>query len=349
MGEMDVQSTTVNKGLTASYTLFSGLQGITSYRLLQSQVESSQLHERKIRDNALMLTAQHYFNVLMAQDNLKILRAQLDISRQRLAQSRDMLDRGMRSSLESLAAQVDFDADSTSVLAAEFNYRDALRSLNLHMGWELDRRYDVVDLEWVTGDYADMGDLSLQGNTAYLLQQEAEHQSDLILKKTKGSYLPRVSLSTTYGSQQTNMDLNMSRDNPDLTMSTGLSLNWNLFDGRKKRAIESDRLMIRNAELGTLAAWRQAENDLASAMAEYDNSRSILSLSENALESAQLNYNQTSEYYRMGQASSTQFRDSQLNLSRAKISQTQSRYAVYLNELSIWYITGTLEERIKAL
>ena len=348
-GEVDVENTSLSAGLNASYTLFNGMQGLTKYHLLNTQALASELQSDMIEENILLSAANLYVNVLIRHDNLQISQEQLEISRQRLDQALEQTERGMASSLSALAARVDFDNDSVGVIESRYAFLEAKRNLNLLVGWELNLDYQPEPLDYDLGRY-DIESLLFEAensNKSHALILNLEKQTDLNLKRTMGSILPRVSISGAYGLQQINPDIDFAFDNPDLSTAAGVSLSWNLFDGMKSKSIQSGRLLQKNCEWNTLDSKRQLEKSLNSALAYYEKSQQLLELKANTLSSAQLNFDQTSEYFRLGQVSSTQFRDAQLNLSRAKSSQVQARYSAYLAEMSLWQLTGQLEVKIK--
>ena len=346
-GEVDVENTSLSAGLNGSYTLFNGMQGLTKYQLLNTQAQASELQSDMIEENILLSAANLYVNVLLRFDNLQISLEQVGISRQRLDQALEQTERGMGTSLSALAAQVDFDNDSVSVIESEYALQEAKRNLNLLVGWDLNQDYQPRSLSYELGSY-DLQMLTSEGkkaNKSHALNLNLEKQTDLNMKRTLGSVLPRVSLSGSYGLQQVNPDVDFSFDNPDMTTTAGLSLSWNLFDGMKAKSIQSGRLLQKNSEWNTLDSKRELDKSLSSALAYYEKSRQILELKANTLSSAHLNFDQTQEYFRLGQVSSTQFRDAQLNLSRAKSSQIQARYSAYLAEMSLWQLTGQLKEK----
>ena len=343
-GEVSASTTRNTAGLNASYTLFKGLQGVNTYKLLKTQASAAELQETLAVENTLMAVSQAYFGLLMSFDNLNILHQQMNVSRERLSQALDKNARGMSSSLQALTAQVDFDSDSSAVIEAEYAYAEARRSLNLILGWGLDESYEpnVVDRKF--GDYqlSDLLEIGLTGNTTYVLSQNRESQSQLNLKTTLGSVLPTIAMSGSYGLAQVNSDFDLALDNPDLSLSGGLSLSWNLFDGRKGKSLQSAKILKRNSELSTLEASRQMSKAIESAHESYTKSLRVLELKQTTLASAQLNFEQTREYFRLGQVGSTQFRDSQVNLSRVQSSLSQARYSAYLDEMNIWLLTGQL-------
>ena len=343
-GEVSASTTRNTAGLNASYTLFKGLQGVNTYKLLKTQASAAELQETLAVENTLMAVSQAYFGLLMSFDNLNILHQQMNVSRERLSQALDKNARGMSSSLQALTAQVDFDSDSSAVIEAEYAYAEARRSLNLILGWGLDESYEpnVVDRKF--GDYqlSDLLEIGLTGNTTYVLSQNRESQSQLNLKTTLGSVLPTIAMSGSYGLAQVNSDFDLALDNPDLSLSGGLSLSWNLFDGRKGKSLQSAKILKRNSELSTLESSRQMSKAIESAYESYAKSLRVLELKQTTLASAQLNFEQTREYFRLGQVGSTQFRDSQVNLSRVQSSLSQARYSAYLDEMNIWLLTGQL-------
>lgn len=347
-GTVNTQTTRNTASLSTAYTLFNGMKGLNTYKLLNTQAEASELQLSLISENVLYATSQAYFSLLMTHDNLSILKEQMSVSRERLLQAIDKNDLGMSSRLQALAARVDFDSDSSSVLEAEFAFADARRRLNLLLGWELDRHYTPVLVNQEFGNYRaeELAQLVMQGNTSLLISQNQEAQGQLNTKNAKGSLLPAFSLSGSYGLQQVNPDVDLGMGNADMTLSTGLTLSWNVFDGRKGKNIQNAHIQQKNSELNVLDSKRQTLSDLEAAHSSFIKSRQVLDLKQNTLASAQLNFEQTNELFRLGMVSSTQFRESQLNLSRVKISLIVAKYSAYLDELKIWQLTGQLEARM---
>ena len=349
LGEVDYENTSMSAGLNASYTVFNGMQGLTKYQLLGVQAKASDIQGEMIEENMLLSAANLYVNVLISHDQHQISLEQMDISRQRLLQALDQTERGMASSLSALAARVDFDNDSVAVIESNYGLQEAKRQLNLLVGWDLNQDYQPKALEHDLASYELQALISEAevSNKSHSLNLNIEKQTDLNMKRTMGSVLPKVKLSGSYGLQQINADVDFAFDNPDLGSTAGLSLSWNLFDGMKSKSIQSGRLLQKNSAWNTLNSKRELHKSLSSALSYYEKSQQLFDLKANSLASAQLNFDQTQEYFRLGQVSSTQFRDAQLNLSRAKTSQIKARYSTYLAEMSLWQLTGQLQEKVK--
>jgi len=347
-GELQNQTTRNTAGITAAYSLFRGSQGLHSYQKLKSQAQLSELVQTQTVENTLLAVVQAYITLQLSYDKLAIIREQLNVSRERLIQARDRRQLGMNSQLQTLAAQVDFDSDSSAVLEADFAYTEARRQLNLLLGWDLSQTYrpefkahqlKKYDLPALTG-------AGLAQNTRLLISKQQAALAKRQLKISQGGFWPAINISTSYGLQQVNSELDLAMNDPDLALTGGLSLSWNLFDGRQRTVVQNARIQTRNSTLSVLELTRQTTTSLASAFSSYEKSLKVLALKQNNLESARLNFKQTRELYRIGTVSSTQFRDAQLNVSLVKWGRLQARYQAYLAEVQLWQLSGQLEAQL---
>jgi outer membrane protein len=344
----NTQNTSISNGANLSYTIFNGLKGVNTYRLLKVQAKNVKLQHEILIENTLYNSSLLFFNLLMSYDNLNILKEQLDISKERLKQIRDKNDLGIASQLQTLAAQVDFDSDSSSVIESEFLFEDNIRKLNLILGWDLTHKYIPVldEYDFSTYNLSELQEQVLQKNKNLIVNQNLKTKSELDLKMAKGSLLPTISANVNYGLSQTNSDVDFGFDDPNLSISSGLNFSWNIFDGRGKNNVQNAKSQLRNSELSIIDSEREMINEIESAYQSFIKSLKILDLKKNNLNSAQLNFDQTNELYRLGTVTSTQFRESQLNLSRVKNSMSSAKYSAYLGEIKIWLLIGQIENKL---
>ena len=82
--------------------------------------------------------------------------------------------------------------------------------------------------------------------------------------------------------------------------------------------------------------------DLVNAFASHQYNLQVLELEEDALEASKLNFEQSREYYHLGQISSTTYREAQLNYVEAQNKRSAARYQAKRSEISIEKISGTL-------
>ncbi|HAJ81589.1 MAG TPA: transporter, partial [Zunongwangia profunda] len=86
----------------------------------------------------------------------------------------------------------------------------------------------------------------------------------------------------------------------------------------------------------------QVERDIANALGNYENKLYIYRVQEENVLTNQDNFNRSEEQYRLGQISSIEFRQAQINLLDAKTSLNLAKYDAKLAELQLLQLTGQL-------
>jgi len=342
---VDGANTNTSAGLSLSYTLFNGLSQIYAYRNLKEQLNSAELQERLTIENTLLGVAQAYFNLITADQNLAIVQEQLRVSRERLTLSRERMELGSLGRLEYLSAQVDFNSDSIAFMNIQQAKDDARRNLNVLLGWESEKEIAAQPDESPFTNY-ELGDLtekSRLNSSSILLSTSSVEQFQLNLKSSKTSFLPQLTYSTSFGRDQTAPDFGLGLDDPNKALRHNFSVSWNLFIGGKRKAsVQNARIALKNAELNKADALLNLEKDVVSFHAAYGNSLTTLLSEQKTLEYAQLNFERAQELFRLGQITSLQYREAQLNLSRTQIGITQARYAARNYELKLLQLSGQL-------
>ena len=84
------------------------------------------------------------------------------------------------------------------------------------------------------------------------------------------------------------------------------------------------------------------ENDVTSAFESYKNSLQVMELQKRSVEAAQLNFKRTLELYNLGQVTTTQFREAQLNLIRSRYNLSTAKYSAMLKEIELLRLSGQL-------
>jgi len=342
---VDGASTNTSAGLSLSYTLFNGLSQIYTYRNLKEQLNSAELQERLTIENTLLGVAQAYFNLITADQNLAIVQEQLRVSRERLTLSRERMELGSLGRLDYLSAQVDFNSDSIAFMNIQQTKDDARRNLNVLLGWESEKKIVVQPDESPFTNYelTDLAEKSRLNSSSILLSTSSVEQSQLKLKSSKTSFLPQLTYSTFLGRDQTAPDFALGLDDPNKALRHNFNFSWNLFNGGKsKAAIQNARISLKNAELLKADVLLNLEKDVVSFHTAYLNSLTTLASEQKTLEYAQLNFERARELFRLGQITSLQYREVQLNLSRTQIGITQARYAARNYELKLLQLSGQL-------
>ncbi len=343
-GSGDDLSTTAAH-ISASYTLFDGLANISRYRRLSSQGRQSELEARDQIEGILISVSNAYYRAASAMENLRIARRLLEISRERLERAEQRADFGQGGMVDVLAARVDFNSDTVTVVNARFDWEEAKRNLNVLLDRNISTHFNVErEITFASLDSMEtMRRRAYQQNAYYLSTVESVEQARLNRTIARSAYLPRLDLSTSYGYSHTADGYELSMDDPTRSWNARATLSFNLFDGFQRKTDNTNAaIQVRNSKLLRRQARRELERNLSNAYQSYLNSRTVLDLERSNLEAARVNFRRTRELYDLGQATSTRFREAQLNLIQAETNLSTARYNAKLDEIELMRITGSL-------
>ena len=324
-----------------SYTLFNGFGGQYTYKLLNIQKEQGELMARFNIESIVANVISGFYDLSESGDDLDVAKDNLAISKDRLKRNESKYEFGNINKLKVLNAKVDFNRDSSNYLKAQQNYDQSSRELNVLLGRSAETNLEIIPdaSEFRVFDLDQLKNEALINNADYLLKRNQLKADEISEKKSKASQLPALKLNSSYNY----FENKIMGTNSNTQLTGGLSLSMNLFDGKKKRTSIANAKIQKQMSLYDEAEQRlQLEKDLVNAYASYEYNLQVLSLEEDALEASKLNFEQSREYYHLGQISSTTYREAQLNYVEAQNKRSAARYQAKRSEISIEKISGTL-------
>jgi len=347
-GIENMQSTATSAQLEATYNIFNGLGDYFYYRKLQTQSTASALSSRNSIENTIVQVISAYYAVAAAEESRRITTEALQISAERLQRAQKRADFGQANKLDMLNAQVDLNADSITFLSSEQQLAENKHRLQLLLAEEDNKDFTVdtrVSFQPL-GSREALIQSALNNNASYLLTLQNLKESGYSLNQARSAYLPKINLRGSYGYSQSAPDLAVEFDDPYHSASAGLSLSFNLFNGlRNNIQTQNAKIANRNQELILEQTRLALDKDLVIAYTAYQNKRTILEMDQKNLQSVELNFQRTGELYNLGQLTTTQFREAQLNLIRAKNNISQSRYQAKIAETNLLQLSGKLLQK----
>lgn len=340
------ESSRYNASLNLNYTLFDGLGRHYNYKQLKEQYNLSELEARATIENTIIELFSTYYNVAQLSENLEALEETKAISKDRLARSEYQFKYGQNTKLVVLNAQVDINNDSINIINTKQQLNNAKRDLNFILGNKLPSNYNVdtnLDIK-IIDNKNQLLESSKVRNNALLQTDKAILINQLSLKANKSGFLPTVGLTGTYGWNKNN---NNAASFLDVSTNTGLSgginLSWNLFDGGSTiTKVKNAKLNIETQKLEKERILYDIDRNFNNAWDDYSNKLLIFQIQEDNIKTAQSNFERTQEKFKIGQVNSIEFRQAQLNLLNAELSQTQAKYNAKLSELLVLQLSGEL-------
>jgi outer membrane protein TolC len=336
-----------NAALNLNYTLFDGLGRYYDYKRLKEEYNLSELQARETIENTISQLLSIYYDVARRSENLKSLEETLDISKDRLKRSEYQFDYGQNTKLDVLNAQVDINNDSINIINAYQNLKNAKRDLNVVTGNTIAQSFEVdTTVTFLMQLNKDELLTSLYANNVSLIQNEKNIAiNEFTIKANKSGYLPSIGLTGTYGWNESsnNSPLAFVLQNTTTNVTAGINLSWNLFDGGATiTRVKNARINLENQKLEKELLKLDIARNFDNAWDDYQNKLLVYRVQEDNIITAKNNFERTQEKFKLGQVTSIEFRQAQLNLLTAELNKNQAKYDAKLAEVIVLQISGEL-------
>lgn len=338
-----------NAGLTANYVLFDGLGRLYDYKRLKEEFNLSELQARETIETTMLQLFTVYFEVARLSENIQVLKETFSNTKNRLQRAEYSFEYGQNNKLDVLNAEVDLVNDSINLMNERQTLRNTQRDLNVLLNQDLVEVFKV-DTTIVFTNPLTLETYLKEGerNNVRMLQAEKNVMiNDLSLKAGKSVFLPTVGLTGSYG-----WNLNQNAPgaffpgvnvNNTRNFGLGANLTWNLFDGGAGiTQIRNAKILLDSQDTLQEQIAQEVKRDIANAKGNFENRLEVFHLQEQNVTTATNNYNRSSERYKLGQITSVELRQAQLNLLNAKTSKNLAKYNAKLAELQLLQLTGQL-------
>lgn len=339
------QSTSLNAGVNMKYTLFDGLGNTYNYRQLKAQKNLTDAQARQTIEQTLLQVIQQYYSVARLKREAAIARKAVELSQQRLKRVKNQVKFGNKSRVDLLNAKVDLDSDSTNLISAKTQYRNALRSLMVLLGKKPQGGLAVktsVNIQRNL-DKEPLLKAAMENNSTLQAAEIQVKTARLQHKIAEANYFPEVKLTSGYEYSQTAQDAGFLQEQQTNGFNAGLQISMPLFTGFQNQIrAENASLRLQNYKYQRKQAKLNVRRNLSNAFAQYQQNLNILRMEKRNVKNAQLNLERTREAYQIGQATSTQLREAQVNFTRAQSRLTNARYDAKLAEVELYKLSGQL-------
>jgi outer membrane protein TolC len=348
-GDELVVNTAASWNATASvnvnYTLYNKAR---SYNVesLKQRLNLSELEARKTVELNVLQLLSNYYDATNLSQNLDLQVQTLEVSRRRLQRAQYRYDYGQGTRLDVLNAEVDVQRDSINFLNTRQQLANAKRNLNVVIGRDVNTAFEVdTTVAYTAG-------LTLET----LVQRAKDNNMDLLISN-KNIDLSHLDIQIINAGKKPTIGTNAAysynyQDNPSSSffakqrsggVSAGVSLSWNIFDGGSIRTrSDNTRVTIENQQVLKQQLEQELERDVANFWESYQNALYILQAEEHNLSTNRLNFERTEEQYDIGQVTSVEFRQAQLNLLTAATNYNTAKYNAKAFELQLLQLSGDL-------
>lgn len=342
------QSNRKSYGARLDWTIFDGFQMFTRYDQLQLLKEQRSDAFRAEVELLVYNLSSAFYSAALEKERLALYASNVGLSEERLEVAQNKYELGKASKLEKLQAQVDLNADKSSMI----------QQLELLA----ERKFELVRLMGLKNDSIDFTlSYQLYNDPSMDLEKlltKVEAQNSDLLALRKASEIARYNTKTIAGERMPEVGLfadytHSNSENPagffirgqSDNLTYGLSARWTLFNG-----LNTNR-RLQNAKIQQQIVRYQYEDqrlsyttNIKTRYINYRNNLNLLQMEEENLSVARENNEIAQERYDIGLSNPVELREAQLNLINAEIRRQDAAFAAKQAEIALKYLSGTLVE-----
>lgn len=344
----NAETQTYSASVGINYTLFDGFNRKNTYKQLQETYNLTELQARQVTENTILTLFSAYYEVARLTENETTQKQTLAISKQRLLRANYSFDYGQNTKLDVLNAEVDVNNDSISYLNVQQQLTNAKRDLNVVLGRNVNTavKVDTTVTYLLAMNLEDLLEQAKKNNVSLLQTQKNKELSKYDIEISKSNWFPKVSLTGSYAWNKNNYDTTNSLNlYTQKGLNGGVSLSWNIFDGgRSKTLVQNAKIALNNQEIQEKQQLQLLEQNINNAWTTYQNALFTVKVQEQNVVTTQRNFERSNERYKLGQITSIDFRQAQINYINAKLNLSNAKYNAKNAELQLLQLAGKLLE-----
>ena len=344
----NAKSESYNASVNLDYTLFDGLGRLYNYKSLKETYNLTKLETRETIENTILQLFSVYYEVARLTENVEILEQTLEISKNRVKRAGYQFDYGQNTKLEVLNAEVDVTNDSINLMNTRQLLNNTKRDLNVVLARELKQTF-AVDTNVIFIPKIQLEsylELAKENNVRLLQTESSITLSEYDIKTSKARFLPTVGLTGSYGWNESITPASAffggsTRQNTGF--QGGLNLRWNLFDGGSSIVqLKNAKIAKENQLLQKEQIKLEVDRDIANALGNYENLVEVYEIQEQNVITNKNNFERSRERFNLGQITSIEFRQAQINLINAETNKNLAKYEAKFAELQLLQQVGQL-------
>ncbi|MAT57773.1 MAG: hypothetical protein CMF23_07330 [Ignavibacteriae bacterium] len=338
--------------LSLNWTLFDGFKMFADNVRYKELSKLGDYQAKLIVENTMVNILAGYFNLVQQELLLGIAENSLKISEERLEKAKIRNSLGGASSSDLLNAQVSFNNDKSNKLDQELRTEIARKDLNILLAQDPETNIkviDKIDLPAFAKDYETLIEYAKEKNSSLLIAIKNKEISESNITSLRADFYPRISLNANYGYSDREVNSDSQRFTSAVTTqskdaSVALNFSFNIFNGLR------DNIDVENAIIESKIRDLQLsneENRITGLVREkyitLQKRLEKISLEELNVTAAEQNLELQKERYETGTVNSLEFRDAQINLSRAQSDLVTAKFQARITILELQQLTGNIE------
>jgi outer membrane protein TolC len=328
-----------------SWTLYDGKRMYAVYDRLKNQSQLSQIQTRIAMENTMANVMAAYYEIMRQKQTVRFLETIIKYYEERLSITDQRWQFGKGSKLDFLQSKTDLGTQTSLLVQAKTDLRNAKVALNNLLAREPNMDFDVQEDVAITFDPSQQ-ELRNRARTANKTLQALRKSTDIAaiqVREAESFKLPRVTLNSSLGYSLSKTNAGLFLYNQNYGLNTGVGLTWPIFNGQIiRRQIQTAKINTEIAKTQEQDWITQMENDLVRAYNQYQTDKEILKLEEEYNQVADENMKISLEKFRLGGSTILEINEAQRSLNTSLNRLTNARFNIKISELQLLRLSGEL-------
>jgi outer membrane protein TolC len=333
----NVNSSSLNAGITASMVLFNGFKitatkGKLNFLQKQSELELNQQIQNIIAD--VMLT---YYDILRQQSYLNIIQSSLDVSSKKLDIVKERLNVGMANEADLLQAQIDLNMAEQNLKGQQLIIEQDKTNLLQLMG--VKQFFSVTIHDTILVDKNIRKDTIinyLENNPQYLSAEQQIKINEQIVKEQKAQRYPSIRISTGYNLIYNSSSAGFNLFTQNYGPTVGATMQIPIFNGTIYKTQQDVALYnVKNARLQKESLLTSLKADAIKTFQSYESTLQQINSQQMSYEDAGKLVNIVVQRFRLNQATILDVKAAQASFENAGYMFVNLQYAAKIAEIEL--------------
>ena len=322
----DATSAGLNAALKSGINLWDGGKAAGGIDSAKIAVLTTRLKTARAEEKLRLSVIEAYYDALEAKKIVGVNQEAVNNYQAHLTNVEQLFTAGSKARMDVLRASVELSDARQTLIRSENEYETSLAKLrnliNMDRGEPLRLTDDAVYSTFAPA-LSDCLAFGAENRKELWIDSYDVVRKELDIEVVKAGYTPQVDFSL---SASANKDFEpASSDSRGVT--AGISMNWNIFDGGRKRAlIESAEAALDAARLQLEKDKNDVDYDIRTTYFSMKEAENRLKSTQDAVDKAKEDYFIAREKYRAGEGVMLDVIDAQLALSKAELNHVGALY-----------------------
>lgn len=333
----NVNSSSLNAGLTASMVLFNGFKIIATKGKLNFLLRQSELQLNQQIQNILAAIMVMYYDILRQQSYLNIIQSSIDVSSKKLDIVKERSAVGMANEADLLQAQIDLNIAEQNLKGQQLIIEQ--QKTNLLQLMSVKQFFSITIHDTILVDETIQKDTIinyLENNPQYLSAGQQIKINEQIVKELKAQRYPSIRINTgynfTYNSSSAGFNLFTQNYGP----TVGATLQIPIFNGTIYKTQQDVALYnVANARLQKESLLSALKADAINTYQSYESNLQLIKSQQMSYENAGKLVNIVVQRFRLNQATILDVKAAQSSLEDSGYMFVNLQYAAKIAEIEL--------------